>query len=519
VKRFLPLILFLLAACASAPPQPVHVVIAATTDVHGTIDRLPVFATEIRALRAANPGHVILVDSGDVYQGTLESNFFEGEPLTKTFDAIGYDAVAVGNHEFDYGLAALKKNAANATWPFLAANLVERSSGATPSWAHKSKLVTIDGAKIGIIGLSTPDTPNTTTPENIVTLRFDDPVAATTAEAAELRKRGADAIVVIAHMGGGCKDMNDVNDVASCDPAQEAMSYLRALPPHAVDAYFGGHTHQQMRQIVAGVPAVQAKPYGREFSEVDLWIDRVQHRVVRSEIRPMAEVAGAARDEQVAAILKPYADRVAAKKNEPLGIRLGDRFTRQYHAESPLGDLLADLAREWGNADAAFVNSGGIRIDLQPGELTYGTFFELYPFDNFPSIAEMTGQQIIDALRLTSVGNERGILQVSGIRYVLDLARPREDRVVSVTLANGQPLDPNATYKVAMSDFLVKGGDGLKPVMSAIPPQRIHVDQSISLRDATIAALKHHAGAPLMPKTDGRITQLNAPAPAAPESP
>ncbi|HXH38247.1 MAG TPA: metallophosphatase, partial [Thermoanaerobaculia bacterium] len=234
MKRFLPLVLFL-AACAAfaAEPQPIHVFVVGTTDLHGSYDShhdsrtapafggLPLIAGYLEVLRA-NHGRVIVVDSGDLFQGTLESNVFEGEPVVKGYNALGYDAAAVGNHEFDFGpagpdsvarlpgqdpLGALKKNALLAKFPFLSANLTEKPTGKTPSWARRYTIIDANGVKIGIIGLSTPETPNVTTAANVAALAFGDPVAATVSAAKELRAAGADAIVVIAHMGGRCRNI------------------------------------------------------------------------------------------------------------------------------------------------------------------------------------------------------------------------------------------------------------------------------------------------------------------------
>src|SRR5258708_13700293 len=214
MKRFLPFVLFLAALAAyAADPQPVHVFVVGTTDLHGSYDShhesktapayggLPLLAGYLDALRA-NHGRVIVVDSGDLFQGTLESNFFEGEPVVKGYNALGYEGAAVGNHEFDYGpvgpdsvarlpdqdpLGALKKNAKDAKFPFLSANLTEKTTGKTPSWAKRYTIVDANGAKIGIIGLSTPETPNVTTASNVATLSFGDPVTPTVTPPNDLR--------------------------------------------------------------------------------------------------------------------------------------------------------------------------------------------------------------------------------------------------------------------------------------------------------------------------------------------
>jgi 5'-nucleotidase len=574
MKRFLPVVLFLALACTTAAPPPagpVHVVIVGTTDVHGWFGGheengvryggLAAFAGYVDALRASNPGRVVLVDSGDLFQGTLESNLFEGAPVVEGYNAIGYTAAAVGNHEFDYGpvgpastarnagedpLGALKHNAAVAEWPFLSANMTEKATGKVPSWAKPYVIVDAGGAKIGIIGLSTPDTPAVTMEENVRTLSFGDPVAATVAAAGELRAHGADAVIVIAHMGGRCKVIDqDPHDAASCEVNQEAVHYLNALPKGTIDGYFAGHTHSTMRHYFNGIPAMQALAYSREFSTLDLWVDPKAHRVLpeKSELRPITMICtqvwsgtltcdprdaknGKALvprtfegrtiepDVRVTAVLKPYLDKVAAKRAEPTGIRTAGKFTRSYMHEATLGNLITDAMRTALHADFAFMNSGGIRADLRAGDLVYSDIFEMSPFDNYPSTVEMTGEQVEEALQRASTG-ERGVLQVSALKYTIDWKKdadkkmPERRRVVSVTLPDGSPLDRAKLYLVAMPDFLAAGGDGLAPVMKDIPDARkkLYLDQP-PLRDLLIPVMRAMPQ-PLAPKLEGRITVLN----------
>jgi len=570
MKRLLPLVLFL-AACASTAvdPKPVHVFVVGTTDLHGSYDShpasktapayggLPLIAGYLDVLRADH-GRVIVVDSGDLFQGTLESNFFEGEPVVKGYNALGYDAAAVGNHEFDYGpvgpdsvarvpsedpLGALKKNAKAAKFPFLSANLTEKATGKTPSWAKRYTVIDANGVKVGIIGLSTPDTPAVTNSANVATLNFGDPVAATVSAAEELRAAGASAIVVIAHMGGRCKNIEtNPEDSSACETDQEAMRYLASLPKGTIDAYFAGHTHSNIRHYINGVATLQPSPFGREIAILDMTVDPSQHKVTKTEMAPLTMVcaqvyeqtetcdpkkapAGAAlvaktlegkpvaEVAKVAEIFQPYLAQVAAKRNEDLGIRTTERFKRAYYRESPLGDLLTDAMRTYMKADIAFLNSGGIRNDLPAGTILYSHMFDVSPFDNFPAIVTMTGAQVKRMLEITSIGGGRGILQTSGLRYTFDESRDADkpaaqrNRLLSVTLADGQPLDPNALYRVATIDFLVTG-EGLESMMKAIPAERIKIDYSRPIRELLIDALKAMPQ-PLTPRLDGRITVVN----------
>jgi 5'-nucleotidase len=570
MKRLLPFVLFLAAVAAfAADPQSVHVFVVGTTDLHGSYDShhdsktappyggLPLIAGYLNVLRA-NHGRVIVVDSGDLFQGTLESNFFEGEPVVKGYNALGYDAAAVGNHEFDYGpvgpdsiartanedpLGALKKNAKAAKFPFLSANLTEKATGKTPAWAKRYTMIDANGVKVGIIGLSTPDTPAVTTSSNVATLNFGDPVAATVSAAKELRAAGASAIVVIAHMGGRCKNIEtNPEDSSSCETDQEAMRYLKALPKGTIDAYFAGHTHSNIRHYINGVATLQPLPYGRELAILDITVDPSQHKVTKTEMAPLTMVcaqvyehtetcdpkkapAGAtlvskklegksvAEVTTVSDIFKTYLEQVAVKKNEDTGIRTTDRFKRAYYRECALGDLLTDAMRTSMKADVAFLNSGGIRADLPAGTILYLHMFDVSPFDNFPAMVTLTGAELKRMLEITSIGGGRGILQTSGLHYTFDETRDADkpaaqrNRLLSVTLADGKPLDPAALYRVATVDFLVTG-EGLEPLMKTIPADRIKIDYSRPIREVLIDGLKAMPQ-PLTPKVDGRVTVVN----------
>jgi 5'-nucleotidase len=548
--------LFALSCATAAPPPaaPVHVVVVGTTDVHGWFagrdldgvhsGGVAIMKSYVDALRAANGGRVVLVDSGDLFQGTLESNLFEGEPVVKAYNALGYTASAVGNHEFDFGpvgpdsvaqrpdedpLGALKKNAAMAKFAFLAANVVDKTTHQTPAWAKRSIIVDAGGVKVGILGLSTPDTPNTTTAANVASLDFLDPVQPAIDEAAKLRANGADAVIAIAHIGGKCKEFGDPNDLSKCDPAQDVMKLVEALPKGTVDAFFGGHTHENVHNIINGTPTLQAFSYSQYFSSVDLWIDARTHHVVRSELRPHTMLctsvyAGTDRcyprsapkgatlvprvfegktmtaDAQLAAVVQPYLDKTAAKRNEATGISTTTEIRRDFDFESPLGDLIAGVLREYWKADVGVMNSGGIRANLPAGNLKYGDVFEVSPFDNLAAVVTMTGAQLQQVLH-DNVSRARGVLQVSGIHYT------RDDKAQAVTASD---VDPNKTYRVAMPDFLVQGGDGFLGVMQTIPPDRIQIDHNRTMRDVMIEVLQKHPQ-PIVSKVDGRVMVVNGP--------
>lgn len=554
----------------TAPPADrgiAHIVVAGTTDLHGWVsghdESLPsgeslrsggldVLGGYIANLRAAYPGKVLLVDSGDMFQGTLESNLFEGESVVRAYNDLGYVAAAVGNHEFDFGpvgpdpvartpdedpLGALKRNAAMAKYPLLSVNTYEKATGQHPAWLKPYTMVTLDGVKIGIIGATTTDTPVVTTPANVKTLEFREPAPEVTAAAKTLRANGADAVIVLAHMGGACAKLDDPNDLSSCRANSEVMKLASDLAPGTVDAIFAGHTHSVMRHIVNGTPVIQAPPMGRGLSMVDLWIDRSKHRVdaTKTTMRPLRQICstvftGTERcvpttgdegrrvmaasfegqpvepDRVVAAVLDPFQEKVAQKKQEALGITLAGPFTGSYGRESTLGDLIADaLRRSVPGADFAIVNSGGLRADLNAGAVTFGSIFSVLPFDNARTTITLSGAQFRELMRLGTIGKQ-GIMQLSGGRIVLDPSKPEEQRVVSLTKSDGTPVRDDQTYTLVTNDFLAAGGDGLLPLTSTLKPEQIHIEPEMRIRDVVIAELqKQSKNGPIVPRIEDRI--------------
>ena len=567
-------------ACAPAhaprhAPPPVHVVLAATTDLHGALEGrelrgdpppwsggLDVLAGYVDNLRSAHAGRVVVLDSGDLFQGSLASNLFEGEPVVKAYNEIGYVAAAVGNHEFDYGpvgeaavprddredpMGSLRRNAAEARFRFLAANVVEKATGRPPTWLQPSLVVEVGGVKVGIVGVATPETPSVTMPRNVEGLVFGDPVEATVRLARELRAQGADAVVVAAHLGGGCRDLDDPHDTSSCRMDSELFEYVSALPRGTADAVFGGHSHLDVRHFVNGVAVAQAGSHGRALAIVDLWVDPSAHRVLpeRTRIRPLTRVCRLVRAGEdacapreasgpgvqepvlegrpvrprasVAAILKPYLDQVARKKAQSAGILLAGTFGRDYGRESALGNLMADGIRAAvPGAEVGLVNSGGLRANLSGPEVTYGDLYEVMPFDNLVASAKVTGAELREILRVANDGTH-GLMQVSGLRVEIDAAKdmsrpPAErDRIVAVSLSDGTPLDPSRTYTVAMNDFLAFGGDGLKPVTDRLGPDRLRIYyERPPMRDVLAEVLAGFSAAgPLVPRLEGRVTVHN----------
>jgi 5'-nucleotidase len=521
--------------------------IIGTNDLHGALERLPLFAgfiANLRAVRAADGGGVLLVDGGDLFQGTLESNLSEGADVVRAYNYLGYAAVAVGNHEFDYGpegpaviastssddpRGALKARVREAKFPFVVSNIMDAATGTRIAWSNMpaSTLVEVAGVKIGIVGASTESTPYTTMPANFVGLRMAPTAPALAEQAAALRARGAQVIVATMHIGSSCKDVEHPDDASTCDKREELFKVIGDLPPGAVDVIVAGHTHAGMAHRINGIAVIESYAQGRAFGRVDLRIGADGHIAAvkidkprlmcaldkdRNPVPVAACVPGdyegklVVPDPGVQNIVDAALERAGERRREKLGVSLGQTVRKAYLTESAEGNWFCDLmlaARP--DAQVAVTNAGGLRADLPAGELTYGQLFEAIPFDNRFAIVEVTGAD----LRTMVTGNLArggGILSWGGLTAK---ARCKADQLDVEIRVAGRPLDDGAHYKLVTSDFLASGGDGLIGRLK-LADGVIQVTSTI-IRDAISDVLRGWKGSPRAAIDPGRMYAANHP--------
>jgi 2',3'-cyclic-nucleotide 2'-phosphodiesterase (5'-nucleotidase family) len=515
----------------AASPTPATLSVVGTSDVHGHIEALPAFGgyvANLRRARARDGGAVLLVDAGDMFQGTLASNLAEGAPVVAAYGALGYAAAAIGNHEFDYGpigpaasphgpgddpRGALKARAATAPFPFLDANLIDSATGAPPAWPNvrPTALVTVAGIKVGIVGVTTTGTARTTLAANFVGLATKPLPPAIADEAKALRRQGATVVIAAAHAGGECKAFADPNDLSSCVADSEIFRVARDLPADAgVDAIVAGHTHQGLAQVVAGIPVVQSFANGRAFGRIDLTIDRATGRVLAARVFPPQEICAPARcaaeryegapvvpDAPVAAAIAPALAAAQARRDQPLGVDVTAPIPRAHKTESPLGNLIADLMRAARpGADAALTNGGGLRADLPAGPLRYGALFEAQPFDNLFATVALSGRELAELIA-RNLERDNGIVSIAGVRARARCAGGR--LAVTLTRNDGRPVSPRDRLTLITSNFLATGGDGLFPEAVAA---RAVLDDGPPIREALADQLKARK-APLRPDDPG----------------
>jgi len=438
---------------AAAPGEPALVTLSVvgTSDLHGAafprdsgLGGLPLLAgyvNNLRAARAADGGAVLLIDSGDTFQGEGESNLSEGALIVDAYNAMGYTAEAIGNHDFDFGAVdsptarqlpgdlrgALKARAVQARYPFLAANLIDEATGRPVEWPNvrPSLLKDVAGVTVGVVGVMTIDALSSTLAANVQELRIA-PLASTIAEnASKLRAAGADVVVVAAHAGGRCERFDRPTDLSSCDSESEIFRVADSLPRGLVDVIAAGHTHGGLGHQVDGIGIIQPFSRGQSFGRVDIVLDRRTRRVVRMQpFAPLqivpAQYEGKAviNDPAIVQAMAAALQRVHALQATPLGVTLDVPIPRAGNLGSPLGNLLAEALRyAVPGADVAAVNNAarGLRADLPEGPVTFGRLYDVFPFDNRIARITLTGAELGRWVSGEIRQGRRGSLGISGV--------------------------------------------------------------------------------------------------------
>ncbi len=500
------------------------------------------FAAHVAILRKKlGPG--LLLDGGDLFQGTMLSNQFEGAPVIKFYKHIGVDAAALGNHEFDFGpigekavpispnddaQGALKARIAEAasTFPILGVNVVEESSGDRPQWLKGSIIKTVNGVKVGIIGISDPDTPNTTNALNLVGLKFLKPENIITDEARRLRQsEKVDSVVLVAHMGAICADNRPekLNDLSSCT-SRGILDLIGKIPAGLIDFVSAGHTHRTVVKQVNGTLILQAGSNSKNIGWGKVTIDESGQKN-RATFGGMASVCitvmntGSGTscdtyelkdkkgkiepakffgepvipDTSVGKLFASEAAQISAKKAEKIAsVELDQEFTRDYNGESVLGNLVADLQLAMHkDADIGMTNGGGLRANLPAGQLIYDGLFKLAPFDNQLALMTVTGAQLRQAMHIGAYGGQGAYVWSKNVRFNINRCSDEggENTIENITI-NGVPLENDKIYRVATSDYLAGGGSGIKQLGLAPSAIRVFWDKEYLLRDGMARVLK-----------------------------
>jgi 5'-nucleotidase / UDP-sugar diphosphatase len=441
-----------------------------------------------------NPPSLLLA-AGDMIQGNAWANLFHGKASIEVMNAMKFDAMVVGNHEFDFGPKVLKERLAQARFPMLGANV--RGFAALKPYVIKN----LKGVRIAIIGVVTQDTPVATHPRNVAGLTFSTPESAVKKYLAQLKGR-ADIFIVLSHCGF------------------QADRELAAKVP-GINVIVGGHSHTKLLQpeVVGQTIIVQAWEHAKALGVLNLRIDDkkiVGFDGVLQEISP----ATGAPNCQVQDIVARYERQVDALLQLAIGATEVDLDgTNVRTGETNLGDFVAEVMRQTAGAEIALINGGTIRTGIPQGKITVKDIYAVLPFDNYLVAISLTGAQLKQALehgvsRLE--GPSGSFPQVSGLTFTYSRSAPAGSRVKDV-MVGGRPLDPQREYVVATNDYLVAGGDGYTVFGEALKSagdyaslggtltsnKLAYNDPGTWLRDVVIAAIQ--ARKTIGPKVDGRI--------------
>ncbi len=464
-------------------------------------------AEKSRALAEAG-AEVLLVASGDMMQGSAVSNLSRGEAVISFMNEVGFEACAVGNHEFDWGTGVLDERRRQAKFPFLSANIFLGEGTKRPAWVLPSTVVKKGKLRIGIIGAITEDTPVVANPKVLAGLRFDNPAPVVNKEAARLRKEGADVVVVLSHLGGGQE-----RDGSVTGPVAEFASELTG-----VDAVLDGHSHTVVAGVVNSVPVMISGSNGRRVGVMKLDVVCGDGSGSRKASGPIAGARCASRllaqgvkptfgdslepDKATAGVVDFYVKKFGAEIDRVVAVAAADISTGRQ--ESALGNLISDIMREAVGADIAFTNAGGIRAGLDAGPITVGEIFRILPFDNTIVTMYLTGEQVRNVLEEGT--SSRGVVQASGLKFSCRQDDPAGQRVKSVALENGTPISPTSRYLVATNDFMASGGDRY----AVFKEGDTILNTQILVREAAISWMEkiHEAGGQVSPPSLGRVELL-----------
>ena len=538
------LTLFFTATVVSVGAKPsgtVEVQILAVNDFHGNLvppsgssgrigtvnaGGAEYLATHINNLRATNPNTVV-VSAGDMIGASpLLSALFHDEPTIETFNLIGLDFNAVGNHEFDEGIYELIRmqeggchpvdgcldgdGFEGASFRYLAANVTWKKNGKTVFPAYKIRA--FKGVQIAFIGMTLEGTPSIVTPSGISMLDFNDEADTVNALIPELKRKGIEAVVVLIHEGGfPAGGYNDCPGISG--PIVDIVNRLE----DEVDLVISGHTHQAYNCVIDGIPVTSAASFGRVVTDIDLTLDRSTGDVIAASVNNNIVTRDVPKDNFITALIDKYNLIAAPLANRVIGSVTAD-ITRTNNAagESALGDVIADaqLAATadpaFGGAVVAFMNPGGIRADLTyagsavgegDGNVTYGEAFTVQPFGNSLVTMTLTGAQIDTLLETQWVVNR--VLQVSnGFTYEWSISAPVGSRVdIASIMINGVPINPSESYRVTVNSFLADGGDSFAVLVQGT--NRLGGEVDVDAFEKYFAA-----NSPIAPGPQNRIVQI-----------
>ena len=435
-------------------------------------------------IKQLDDGSLIVTFGGDAFSPSIMSSLLKGKQMVDVFNKLGFDFAAYGNHEFDFGPAVAEQRVKESNFPWLSSNLLDKRTGEPLAGGVRFAITEVNGVKVGFIGLIDDWLELTSPGDNAQYLDF---VTVGRDLARKLKAEGADVVVALTHM-----DMIHDEELAAKVPE--------------IDLILGAHDHGGMFKVVNGTLIFKAKSNWRDVGYLKVYTIPGLKPVVFLEVIPVTNKIP--EDPAMAKVVDEYVKILDQKLNVTIGetkVPLDARRKTVRTMESNIGNLIADAMRDYAQADAAIANGGGIRTDsvYGPGPLTRKDILAILPFGNVVISVKVSGADLKAALEngVSQVERVKGRFpQVSGITFTYDPAAEPGQRVKEVYV-NGQPLDPNKTYVVAVNDYMGRGGDGYGMFKDA--PRVIDERSGLLLAGVVMNYIEAHS--PVAPKVEDRI--------------
>ncbi|OQX84367.1 hypothetical protein B6D60_09505 [candidate division KSB1 bacterium 4484_87] len=408
------------------PNEQVHqLVILYTNDEHGWMEATDAHggAAGMMALWKENENFsdqdpFLVLSGGDMWTGPAISTWTKGESMVEVMNAMGYDAAAIGNHEFDFQVSGLRRNLSLSQFPYLSANIKEKSTGQRPDFAVPYIVKQVNGIHVGIIGLTTTTTPRSTFPAYVTNYDFIDYETALAEIVPQVKNAGAELLVVLGHI---CKD--------------EMQNILPAAKEMGIAVITGGHCRDTLNQTVDGVALIHTGYYMQNYAEVAIEFDTEADTVV-SLTQKLVSNEPHTPDPEIQSVIDRWRAHVDATLSEVIGYADSEINSRSNEMYNMICDSWLEM---FPDADISCTNIGGIRQSIPAGNITLGTIVGVLPFENQIVSLEHTGSQVIDVTKYLIVG---GMTRVDGYK-----------------LSDGSPLQMGETYTILTTDYLYSRSD------------------------------------------------------------
>lgn len=414
----------------------------------------------VNELRAENP-NTIVVSAGDHYQGSAMSNLTYGAPVSDMLELLGVSVSAIGNHEFDWGLDRIATWSEDADLTFLASNIYEKSTDQPVSWAEPYVIQEVAGKKIAFIGLTTVETAYKTKAENVESLVFKDPVESAQVWVDYLLAGNdemgvPDAIIALTHIPASQEGYGADITLPVTGEEIEAITNVAGI-----DGVVAAHNHATVAGYANDTPVVEAYYNGRALGHLQLTFEGDALTVTPSVDELYKRSEEIVPDETALAVYNTWNEELAPTLNTVVGVAAGELTHDRYEGYSTtvLGQWVCDVMAEKAGVQIAIQNGGGLRRSIPEGDITYGIMYEVMPFDNTLVTMDLTGEDLLKNIE-HGIGNEDiGNASFSGLDVIIDMDQPFGERVVSMTLSDGTPIEMDGVYSVVVNDFMYPTGD------------------------------------------------------------